>query len=102
MNSCGHHHLGAIGILGVDKNGEEWYQVTLGGRQGNDARIGEVIGRSFAATEVPDAIERLIATYLAHRHADERFIDTFDRIGEEPFRNAAYPHPRQSRRVANG
>lgn len=102
MNSCGHHHLGAIGILGVDKNGEEWYQVTLGGRQGNDARIGEVIGRSFAAAEVPDAIERLITTYLAQRHADERFIDTFDRIGEEPFRNAAYPHPHQSRRVANG
>ena len=102
MNSCGHHHLGAIGILGVDKNGEEWYQVTLGGRQGNQAGIGEVIGRSFAAAEVPDAIERLIAAYLAHRHADERFIDTFDRIGEEPFRNAAYPHPHQSRRVANG
>ena len=106
MNSCGHHHLGAIGILGVDKNGEEWYQVTLGGRQGKAARIGEVIGRSFSAAEVPDAIERLIATYLAHRHADERFIDTFDRIGEEPFRNAAYlpkpAHPHQSRRVANG
>jgi sulfite reductase (NADPH) hemoprotein beta-component len=102
MNSCGHHHLGAIGILGVDKNGEEWYQVTLGGRQGNEARIGEVIGRSFAAAEVPDAVDRLITTYLAHRHADERFIDTFDRIGEEPFRNAAYPHPHQSRRVANG
>jgi hypothetical protein len=60
MNSCGHHHLGAIGILGVDKNGEEWYQVTLGGRQGNDARIGEVIGRAFAAADVPDAVERLI------------------------------------------
>ncbi|MBI5108768.1 MAG: nitrite/sulfite reductase [Rhodocyclales bacterium] len=102
MNSCGHHHLGAIGILGVDKNGEEWYQITLGGRQGNDASIGEVIGRAFAAAEVPDAIERLIGAYLAHRHADERFIDTFDRIGEEVFRQAAYPHPHQSRRVANG
>ena len=106
MNSCGHHHLGAIGILGVDKNGEEWYQVTLGGRQGNDARIGEVIGRSFAAAEIPAAVERLIGAYLAHRHADERFIDTFDRIGEEVFRSAAYlpkpAHPHQSRRVANG
>jgi sulfite reductase (NADPH) hemoprotein beta-component len=102
MNSCGHHHLGAIGILGVDKNGEEWYQLTLGGRQGNDARIGEVIGRAFAAAEVPDSIERLISVHLAQRHADERFIDTFDRIGIEPFRNAAYPHPHQSRRVANG
>ena len=102
MNSCGHHHLGAIGILGVDKNGEEWYQVTVGGRQGNDARIGEVIGRAFAAAEVPDTVERLITTYLAHRHADERFIDTFDRIGIEAFQSAAYPHPHQSRRVANG
>ena len=101
MNSCGHHHLGAIGILGVDKNGEEWYQLTLGGRQGNDARIGEVIGRSFAAAEVPDAVERLIGVYLARRHADERFIDTFDRIGEEPFRNAAYPNPITQRRVVN-
>jgi sulfite reductase (NADPH) hemoprotein beta-component len=106
MNSCGHHHLGAIGILGVDKNGEEWYQLTLGGRQGNDARIGGVIGRAFAAAEVPDAIERLIGVYLAQRHADESFLDSFERIGEEPFRAAAYSHnlaqPRQSRRVANG
>jgi sulfite reductase (NADPH) hemoprotein beta-component len=93
MNSCGHHHLGAIGILGVDKNGEEWYQITLGGRQGNEARIGDVIGRAFAAAEVPDAIERLISVYLAHRHADERFIDTFDRIGIEAFQSAAYPTP---------
>jgi len=101
MNSCGHHHLGAIGILGVDKNGEEWYQVTLGGRQGTDARIGEVIGRSFAAVEVPDVVERLIGVYLAARHADERFIDTVDRLGFEPFRAAAYPNTHQSRRVAN-
>jgi len=102
MNSCGHHHLGAIGILGVDKNGEEWYQVTLGGRQGNRARIGDVIGRAFAATEVPDVVERLIATYLERRHADERFIDTVDRLGFGPFRDAAYPNPIQTRRVANG
>ncbi|MFZ2627350.1 MAG: nitrite/sulfite reductase [Rugosibacter sp.] len=90
MNSCGHHHLGAIGILGVDKHGEEWYQITLGGAQGNDARIGEVIGRSFAATEVPDVIERMIETYLAQRHADESFKDTVARIGLPPFREAAY------------
>jgi sulfite reductase (NADPH) hemoprotein beta-component len=102
MNSCGHHHLGAIGILGVDKNGEEWYQVTLGGRQGNDARIGEVIGRAFAAAEVPAVVERLITAYVTHRHADERFIDTFERLGIEIFHNAAYHHPHQSRRVANG
>ena len=102
MNSCGHHHLGAIGILGVDKNGEEWYQVTLGGRQGNGARIGEVIGRAFAAAEIPAAVERLIENYLAHRHADERFIDTLDRIGAESFRAAAYSNPQPSRRVVNG
>jgi sulfite reductase (NADPH) hemoprotein beta-component len=102
MNSCGHHHLGAIGILGVDKNGEEWYQVTIGGRQGNAARIGEVIGRAFAASEVTNAVERLIGAYLARRHADERFIDTFDRLGIEVFRNAVYPAPAQPRRVANG
>jgi sulfite reductase (NADPH) hemoprotein beta-component len=107
MNSCGHHHLGAIGILGVDKNGEEWYQVTLGGRQGNGARIGEVIGRAFTAAEVPDVVERLIGVYLAQRHADERFADTVDRLGLEPFRNAAYhPQPRQvatqARRIVNG
>ena len=102
MNSCGHHHLGAIGILGVDKNGEEWYQITLGGRQGKAARIGDVVGRAFAAAEVPDAVERLIGVYLARRHADERFIDTFDRIGEEPFRAAAYPNQYHDRRVING
>ncbi|MCM2307613.1 MAG: nitrite/sulfite reductase [Sulfuritalea sp.] len=106
MNSCGHHHLGAIGILGVDKNGEEWYQVTLGGRQGNAACIGEVIGPSFAAAEVPGVVERLIGVYLAARHADEGFVDTVQRLGSEPFRSAAYlhhpAHPHQSRRVANG
>jgi len=93
MNSCGHHHLGAIGILGVDKHGEEWYQITLGGRQGTDARIGEVIGRAFAAKDVADVVERLIGTYLAQRHADERFLDTFDRIGLQAFRDVAYQTP---------
>jgi sulfite reductase (NADPH) hemoprotein beta-component len=90
MNSCGHHHLGAIGILGVDKHGEEWYQITLGGAQGNAARIGEVIGRSFAAAEVPDVIERLVEAYLNHRHEGEEFNETLARIGLEPFRAAAY------------
>ncbi|HLA34643.1 MAG TPA: nitrite/sulfite reductase [Rhodocyclaceae bacterium] len=90
MNSCGHHHLGAIGVLGVDKNGEEWYQITLGGAQGNQAAIGQVIGRSFAAKDVPDVIERLIGVYLAQRHADELFIDTVRRIGLQPFHDAAY------------
>ncbi|MBK6905943.1 MAG: nitrite/sulfite reductase [Rhodocyclaceae bacterium] len=91
MNSCGHHHLGAIGVLGVDKNGKEWYQVTIGGRQGNAARIGEVIGRSFAADEVVNAVSRLIETYLRLRHEDERFVDTVLRLGLDPFKAAAYP-----------
>jgi len=101
MNACGHHSIGHIGILGVDKSGEEWYQVSLGGRQGNDTRIGEVIGPSFAANQVTDVVERLIQAYLDQRHADERFIDTLDRVGLEPFRRAAY-HPRphaETRRV---
>jgi sulfite reductase (NADPH) hemoprotein beta-component len=90
MNSCGHHHLAAIGILGVDKRGEEWYQITLGGQQGNHAAIGDALGRSFAAKDVPDVVETLIETYIAQRHADERFLDTFARIGLEPFRLAVY------------
>jgi sulfite reductase (NADPH) hemoprotein beta-component len=101
MNACGHHSIGHIGILGVDKSGEEWYQVSVGGRQGNDTRIGEVIGPSFAADQVTDVVERLILAYLDLRHADERFIDTLDRLGLAPFRRAAY-HPRphaETRRV---
>ena len=103
MNSCGHHHLGAIGILGVDKSGEEWYQVTLGGRQGNAARIGEVIGRSFSAGDLPGAVERIVETYIELRHADERFIDTLDRAGFDPFRTAAYRDiTPPAKKVANG
>ena len=68
MNACGHHHIGHIGILGVDKNGGEWYQVSIGGAQGNDAALGKVIGPSFAADEMPDVVERLIDTYIERRH----------------------------------
>ena len=102
MNSCGHHHLGAIGILGVDKNGEEWSQITLGGAQGNAAAIGQVIGRSFAAAEVADVVEKLIETYLARRHADETFNDTVRRIGLEPFRASVYANVTRERKIANG
>ena len=90
MNACGHHHVGHIGVLGVDKNEAEFYQVTLGGRQGNDARLGKVIGPSFAAEEMPDVVDKIIKVYLEHRHADERFLDTFDRIGLDPFKNRVY------------
>lgn len=90
MNACGHHHIGHIGVLGVDKNGEEWYQVTIGGAQGNQARLGKVIGPSFAAAEMPDVVESLIRTYLEQRHADEAFIDTVHRVGIEPFKSRVY------------
>ena len=90
MNSCGHHHVGHIGILGVDKGNEEWYQITLGGRQGNDAGLGQVIGRSFPAEEVPNVIETLVRFYIAQRQEDERFIETFDRLGIDAFKVAVY------------
>jgi sulfite reductase (NADPH) hemoprotein beta-component len=92
MNSCGHHHAGHIGILGVDKNGAEWYQVSIGGAQGiaADASIGQVIGPSFAAAEMPDVVEKLVGTYLEHRTAEERFIDTVRRIGVAPFKQRVY------------
>ena len=90
MNACGHHHVGHIGVLGVDKNGEEWYQVTLGGAQGNRARLGKVIGPSFAADEMPDVVSALIDTYLDQRHADELFSDTVERLGIEPFKTRVY------------
>jgi sulfite reductase (NADPH) hemoprotein beta-component len=90
MNSCGHHHVGNIGILGVDKGNEEWYQITLGGEQGNDAQLGKVIGPSFAAADVPDVIEKIVRFYIAQRQDDERFIDTFRRLGIDAFKVAVY------------
>jgi len=90
MNACGHHHVGHIGILGVDKNGEEWYQVSVGGAQGNDASLGKVIGPSFAAAEMPDVIARLVDIYVERRQPDEHFIDTVRRIGVEPFKERVY------------
>jgi sulfite reductase (NADPH) hemoprotein beta-component len=91
MNSCGHHHIGHIGILGVDKNGEEWYQISIGGAQGNDAALGRVIGPSFARADVPDVVEKLIEYYLEHRDSpEERFIDVVQRLGVEPFKKQVY------------
>jgi sulfite reductase (NADPH) hemoprotein beta-component len=92
INSCGHHHSGHIGILGVDKDGSEWYQVTLGGSDGSTlsgaAVPGKVIGPSFAADEVADAVEAVIETYRTERKGGERFIDTVRRLGSAPFRAA--------------
>lgn len=90
MNACGHHHVGHIGILGVDKDGSEWYQVTIGGKQGNDASIGTVIGPSFAAEEMPGVIQRLIDVYIQERTPEERFIDTVRRLGVAPFKAHVY------------
>jgi sulfite reductase (NADPH) hemoprotein beta-component len=93
INSCGHHHSGHIGILGVDKDGSEWYQVTVAGSDGSTisgpAVPGKVIGPSFAADEVPDVLEALIETYRRERGNGERFIDTARRLGTAPFRAAA-------------
>jgi len=96
MNACGHHHVGHIGILGVDKNGEEWYQIEIGGNQGETRpgtkpALGKVLGPSFARAQVPDVIERLIECYLERRDSDaERFIDVVHRIGVEPFKEKVY------------
>ncbi|OYQ28916.1 sulfite reductase [Pseudomonas mandelii] len=91
MNACGHHHIGNIGILGVDKNGSEWYQITLGGSQGKNSALGKVIGPSFSAAEVPGVIERIIATFVDYRESEELFVDTLQRIGLEPFKEQVYP-----------
>ena len=90
MNACGHHHVGHIGILGVDKDGSEWYQVSIGGKQGNDASIGSVIGPSFSADEMPSVIQKLIDVYLKERTPEERFIDTVRRLGLPPFKAHVY------------
>jgi sulfite reductase (NADPH) hemoprotein beta-component len=90
INACGHHHIGNIGILGVDKNGSEWYQITLGGAQGRHSALGKVIGPSFSAAEIPDVIERLVSTFVRYRENEERFVDTVQRIGLEPFKEQVY------------
>ncbi|WP_027468851.1 nitrite/sulfite reductase [Deefgea rivuli] len=91
VNACAHHHLGNIGILGVDKNGEEFYQITLGGQQGLAASIGKVIGPSFHAEQVPLVIEQIIQVYCQQRIQGELFIETLSRIGIAPFKSAIYP-----------
>ncbi|SDK15615.1 sulfite reductase (NADPH) hemoprotein beta-component [Methylophilus rhizosphaerae] len=95
MNACGHHHVGHIGILGVDKDGSEWYQVTIGGKQGKDASIGTVIGPSFSAEEMPSVVQKLIEVFIRERYADERFIDTVRRLGVAPFKAHVYAEQKQ-------
>ncbi|WP_150303999.1 nitrite/sulfite reductase [Pseudomonas saliphila] len=90
MNACGHHHIGHIGILGVDKKGQEFYQVSLGGRSGRDAAIGQILGPSFAAEQMPTVVQKVINVYVENRTPEERFIDTYQRIGMAPFKESVY------------
>ncbi|WP_145003006.1 nitrite/sulfite reductase [Pseudomonas oryzihabitans] len=90
MNACGHHHVGHIGILGVDKKGEEFYQVSLGGDAGRDATLAKILGPSFAQDQMPEVIGKLINVYVEQRTEDERFIDTYRRIGIDPFKERVY------------
>ena len=90
MNACGHHHIGHIGVLGVDKKGEEFYQVSIGGNQGKDASIGKILGPSFKQDDMPEIIEKILKTYLDLRLEEETFLDTCRRAGLEPFKQNVY------------
>jgi sulfite reductase (NADPH) hemoprotein beta-component len=90
INACGHHHVGHIGILGVDKNGTEFYQITLGGHAGDDVSLGSIVGPAVPADQVVEAVESLVGTYLDERRDGERFLDTFRRIGNAPFKERLY------------
>ncbi|MDX1498192.1 MAG: nitrite/sulfite reductase, partial [Salinisphaeraceae bacterium] len=90
MNGCGHHSVGHIGILGVDKKGVEWYQLTLGGDASNDAALGDRLGPAFDKDHVVDAVEDILKVYLEHREGEERLVDTYRRIGMEPFKERVY------------
>ena len=90
INACGHHHLGHIGILGLEKSGVESYQITLGGDATQSATIGTRTGPGFSADEILPAVERLITTYLALRHTAEPFLETYRRLGVAPFKTALY------------
>lgn len=90
MNACGHHHVGHIGILGVDKKGEEWYQLTVGGDSSNNAALGTHLGKAIAKDKVSDAISDILTVYREQRDGDERLVDTFRRVGIEPFKDKVY------------
>src|SRR5579863_5205274 len=90
MNACGHHHVGHIGILGVDKGGQEWYQITIGGAAGADASLGQVIGPSVPKADVAETISRLLDVYVENRQPEERFLDTVRRLGVRPFKERVY------------
>jgi sulfite reductase (NADPH) hemoprotein beta-component len=93
INACGHHHVGHIGVLGVDKDGSEWYQVSIGGAQGNSAALGKIIGPSFSAPQMPEVVQRLLDVYLRERVEGERFVDVAQRLGIAPFKEHVYATP---------
>lgn len=90
MNACGHHHVGHIGILGVDKKGAEFYQVTIGGHAGNGAAVGDILGPSFSQEEMPAVIEKVLNVFVENRVEGESFLETYHRIGIDPFKERAY------------
>ena len=90
MNACGHHHVGNIGILGVDKKGQEFYQLTLGGAAGNQARLGDRLGPAIAKNDVAETIDKILQVYLEQREGDEQFQETYLRVGLEPFKTRVY------------
>jgi len=93
INACGHHHVGHIGVLGVDKDGAEWYQVSIGGAQGNESAIGKIIGPSFSAPQMPEVVGRLLEVYVKNRVEGERFVDVAQRLGVAPFKEHVYATP---------
>ena len=93
INACGHHHVGHIGVLGVDKDGAEWYQVSIGGAQGNESAIGKIIGPSFSAPQMPEVVGRLLEVYVKNRVEGERFVDVAQRLGIAPFKEHVYATP---------
>ena len=90
MNACGHHHIGHIGVLGVDKKGQEFYQVSIGGSQSKEASLGKILGPSFKQEDMPDIIEKILSTYLAMRSEEESFLQTYRRVGITPFKERVY------------
>ncbi|MDI9245470.1 nitrite/sulfite reductase [Marinobacter sp. CHS3-4] len=90
MNACGHHHVGHIGVLGVDKKGQEFYQISLGGSSHHDAAIGKILGPSFAREDMPDVVKKIIDVYVDNRTQEEAFLDTYRRIGIDPFKERVY------------
>ncbi len=90
MNACGHHHIGHIGILGVDKKGAEFYQISLGGSQSKQAAIGKILGPSFSQEDVPDVVDNILDTYVSLRQEEETFLQTYNRVGIEPFKERVY------------